>query len=65
MIPEERLKADAVEAAEISALLGEHPIRAEEDALAEGLLAWFKQDFFSWVSFCVLFSKYDAPQCLS
>eukprot|EP00884_Botryococcus_braunii_P004855 jgi/Botrbrau1/14370/Bobra.0014s0025.1 len=50
LIPEDRLRSEAAEAADISRMLGEEPSQAEEDALAEALLLWFKQDFFTWVN---------------
>ncbi len=54
VMPLEELQAAAAEAAAVSAALQEEPRLEEEDALAEGLLRWFKSKFFTWV---------DAPPC--
>ena len=46
----ERLALAADEACQLSASMGEDPALGWEDALALELLAWFKRDFFQWVS---------------
>ena len=48
------MQARAEDAAALSAILEDATPLAAEDALAEELVAWFKQDFFSWV---------DRPAC--
>lgn len=49
VMPMEQLHAEAAEAVEVSSAMGEEPIVALQDALAEAVLAWFKLSFFSWV----------------
>mmetsp|Transcript_4245 Transcript_4245/g.10277 ORF Transcript_4245/g.10277 Transcript_4245/m.10277 type:complete len:398 (-) Transcript_4245:704-1897(-) len=50
VIPTDRLRREAKEAAELSADLGEDPAADELDVLAELLLHWFKKEFFKWVN---------------
>ena len=56
VIPVDRLSKDAEELASLSSLLEEEQDQklTKRRALLECLVAWFKQEFFSWV---------DAPQC--
>lgn len=49
VMPIEELQAEAAEAVEVSSAMGEDPVVATQDALAEALLSWFKLHFFSWV----------------
>lgn len=65
VMPLEELRSAACEAAELSAALGEAPPLSEEDALAQEVLAWFKRDFFQWVSeaaFLSLFSDISSAR---
>lgn len=50
VMPLEGLQAAAAEAAALSRAMGEQPALDEQEALAQELLRWFKQDFFSWVN---------------
>ena len=50
VMPMGRLTESADKAAALSASIGEQPLRQTEDLLAQQLLAWFKYEFFTWVS---------------
>eukprot|EP00887_Chlorella_sp_A99_P007028 scaffold2.g7028.t1 len=50
VLPVDELRVAAAEAADLSRAMGDAPPLAEEDALAEGLLHFFKGSFFSWVN---------------
>lgn len=50
VMPMDRLIDSADKAAALSAALQEQPVRQREDLLAQVLLTWFKQEFFTWVS---------------
>jgi hypothetical protein len=53
LLPLDALRREAQEAAELNALLGEQAaaggVAGLDDFLVQGLLAFFKRDFFSWV----------------
>ena len=49
LMPLDELEAQASEAMDVSTSMGEQPPLAREDALAQGLLDWFKGQFFTWV----------------
>lgn len=49
VMPMDRLIDSADKAAALSAALQEQPVRQQEDLLAQELLTWFKNDFFTWV----------------
>ena len=48
-MPMEELRSEAEEAVALSAAMGERPPLSVEEALAQGLLRWFKTGFFRWV----------------
>ncbi|KAK9819776.1 hypothetical protein WJX72_002242 [[Myrmecia] bisecta] len=50
VVPLEELQREAAEQVKLIEAMGEQPPLAAEDALAQGLLAWFKADFFKWVN---------------
>ena len=62
-MPLDSMISSAESAAALSASMGEHPVRQKQDLLAQELLAWFKQDFFTWVSaynsLCLFLSPND------
>ena len=49
VMPVDELQEAAREASDVSVSMGEDPALAQEDALAQGILDWFKGSFFSWV----------------
>jgi hypothetical protein len=61
----ERLALAADEACQLSASMGEDPALGWEDALALELLAWFKRDFFQWVSARPVAACAPLLQCLA
>lgn len=50
VLPADELHAAAAEAAELSRAMGDPEPLAQQDALAQELLLFFKQRFFSWVN---------------
>eukprot|EP00882_Tetradesmus_deserticola_P009603 GHRQ01010138.1.p2 GENE.GHRQ01010138.1~~GHRQ01010138.1.p2 ORF type:complete len:181 (+),score=91.68 GHRQ01010138.1:331-873(+) len=58
LLPLEQLRLESQEAADLNALLGEQQpagsVLGRDDFLVQGLLAFFKRDFFTWV---------DQPAC--
>lgn len=48
-MPLARMRSAAADAADLSRQMGELPLLAEDDALVQEMLAWFKTEFFSWV----------------
>lgn len=59
-MPLARLRAAAADAASLSAAMREAPPLAEEDVLAQELLAWFKTQFFTWVRSLLVGIRFDA-----
>ena len=59
VMPLEQLRREAADTMELNRLLGEHDTTAgssgtsagQDDLLVQGMLRWFKRDFFKWVSF--------------
>eukprot|EP00882_Tetradesmus_deserticola_P010241 GHRQ01010819.1.p1 GENE.GHRQ01010819.1~~GHRQ01010819.1.p1 ORF type:complete len:153 (+),score=68.09 GHRQ01010819.1:653-1111(+) len=56
LLPLEQLRLESQEAADLNALLGEQQpagsVLGRDDFLVQGLLAFFKRDFFTWVGGC-------------
>jgi hypothetical protein len=57
LLPLDQLQQEAREAADLNALLGEQQpagngVLGLDDFLVQGLLSFFKRDFFSWVGGC-------------